>query len=209
MKPIPRHKSDPVVIGFHGMAGCGKNTACEMLSVKYADQLNPQVLAFGNRLKDATRTMFGLPPKVMQDNYKDEPLGAPFADETSFRDLVISMGDLARLLGGDDVFIRSLWSDVEYYAKLVNTRLILISDVRYPEECKAIQERGGLVVHLRHLGKRKRELTENSRGREEQHDTIPDGCVVVTNRGESLKDFTADLVRVVDAFLKEHNPTLV
>ena len=209
MKPVPRTFPRPVVIGFHGVAGSGKKTACDILAVKYADQLNPQTLAFNNRLEDATRTMFGLPPSVLSVHQKDKPLGGAFAEGTSFRDLVISLGDMAKLLGGDDVFTRALWEDVEYYAKLVNTRLILISDARDAEHCQAIKDHGGLVVHLRYMGQRRNELTKNSRGRDEQYDIAPPGSVTVINRGENLTDFAADLSRVVDTFVKETNKALV
>ena len=139
-KPSPicgwtNRDNQPLIIGFAGKARSGKDTAGTYLVDNY------QFLrySFAQPLKDATKIMFHLTDKQIENKEKPaEPWGR------SPRELYQRLGtDIARNIDinvwvkGADIFMRNNPG-----------RSIVVTDVRFSNEAFWIRDQGGIVVYL-------------------------------------------------------------
>ena len=125
----------PVVIGFAGKARSGKDTAGAYLVENY------QFLrySFAQPLKDATKIMFHLTDKQIENKEKAaEPWGR------SPRELYQKVGtDIARAID-PNVWVKG----AEIFKQDNPGRSIVITDVRFSNEAFWIRSQGGVVVFL-------------------------------------------------------------
>ena len=139
-KPFPicgwlNNDNQPLIVGFAGKARSGKDTAGAYLVDNY------QFLrySFAQPLKDATKIMFHLTDKQIENKEKEvNPWGRPP------RELYQKVGtDIARAIDvnvwvkGADIFMRENPG-----------RSIVITDVRFSNEAFWIRDQGGIVVYL-------------------------------------------------------------
>ena len=139
-KPFPicgwlNNDGQPLVVGFAGKARSGKDTAGAYLVENY------QFLrySFAQPLKDATKIMFHLTDKQIENKEKPaEPWGM------SPRDLYQRVGtDIARNI---DV---NVWvKGADMFVKKNPERSVVVTDVRFSNEAFWIRSQGGLVVFL-------------------------------------------------------------
>lgn len=140
-----------MIVGFVGFIGSGKDTAADYL-VNYHQFRRD---SFANTLKDAVAAVFGWDRTLLEgrttegrewreevDVWWAERLGIP---ELTPRRVLQHWGtEVCRDGFHDDIWIASLEN------KMRKTRdNIVISDVRFPNEIKAIQNAGGKVVRIK------------------------------------------------------------
>ena len=140
-----------MIIGFVGFIGCGKDTAADYL-VNYHEFRRD---SFANTLKDAVANIFGWDRTLLEGRTKEsrewrdqldlwwsERLNIPVLTP---RWVLQNWGtEVCRNHFHDDIWIASLEN------KLRKTKdNIVISDVRFPNEMKAIRKSGGIVVRIK------------------------------------------------------------
>lgn len=140
-----------MIIGFVGFIGSGKDTAADYL-VNFHEFRRD---SFANTLKDAVAAVFGWDRVLLEgrtkearewreqvDSWWSERLGMPHLTP---RWILQYWGtEVCRKGFHDDIWIASLEN------KLRNSKDdIVISDVRFPNEIKAIHNAGGLVVRIK------------------------------------------------------------
>ncbi|MHC4994197.1 MAG: hypothetical protein ACYTGQ_04000 [Planctomycetota bacterium] len=123
--------SDRLIIGFAGFARCGKTTSAE-LTEAFVRANHPDItihrMSMAGPIREALEVI-GVTKEGTPDMYRD---GAQ------------SLGAIARKY------------DMDWWVKLASTRLeanepgslSIFDDIRYPNEVRMIQERGGRVVFI-------------------------------------------------------------
>lgn len=132
-----------ILIGLTGRAHSGKDTAtCMIEAICLTAGINQQTFAFATPMRAALRAL-GVPQRyIEQPELKNElipELGA------SYRQLMQELGDMGRKVLPD------FW--VRYVARSISNLpdgvgLIVITDVRYPNEAEWIRANGGVIVQL-------------------------------------------------------------
>jgi len=140
-----------MIIGFVGFIGSGKDTAADYL-VNFHEFRRD---SFANTLKDAVACVFGWDRTLLEGRTKEarewrEQVDQWWADRLDMPTLTPRWvlqywgTDVLRNHFHDDIWIASLEN------KMRKTRdNIVISDVRFPNEIRAIHNAGGIVVRVR------------------------------------------------------------
>lgn len=131
------------LLGIHGKKRTGKDTVANILVDLFGNHTTP-VVAFADMLKAVCAEFSGIPIQYFYDDRKEE-VHESFGQ--SPRQLMIEMSDLLKGAYGQDVFlnrVRHLWED--RYRQ--DTRLMIVSDVRYENEAAWIRGEGGMILHL-------------------------------------------------------------
>lgn len=140
-----------MIIGFVGFIGSGKDTAADYLVNFHGFRRD----SFANTLKDAVAAVFGWDRVLLEGRTKEarewreqvdpwwaERLGMP---NLTPRWILQYWGtEVCRRGFHDDIWIASLENKLR-----TSKDDIVISDVRFPNEIKAIHNAGGLVVRVR------------------------------------------------------------
>jgi hypothetical protein len=139
-----------MIIGFVGFIGSGKDTAADYLVNFHGFRRD----SFANTLKDAVSAVFGWDRTLLEGRTKQarewreqvdpwwaERLGMP--DLTPRHILQYWGTEVCRQGFHDDIWIASLENKMRK-----TTDNIVISDVRFPNEIKAIHNAGGQVVRV-------------------------------------------------------------
>jgi hypothetical protein len=129
--------SDYKLVGFAGLIGCGKTTAAQFL----IKELQFHRVRFAGPLK-AMMAALGLSNMEIDDpNCKEQP-SALLCGKTP-RWAMQSLGtEWGRNLIGDDIWINAWKRSCEGYPHIV------VDDVRFPNEARAIKEANGLLVRI-------------------------------------------------------------
>jgi hypothetical protein len=138
-----------MIIGLVGFIGSGKGTVADIL----VDKHNFTKLSFADTLKDATAAIFGWPRSLLEGDTlasrefretPDEWWSKRFGYDFSPRIALQLMGtEAGRDAFHPDIWIYSLERKMELYPNVV------IADVRFPNEIKFIQSKGGFVVRVK------------------------------------------------------------
>lgn len=140
-----------MIIGFVGLIGAGKDTAADYLVNFHGFRRD----SFANTLKDAVAAVFGWDRVLLEGRTKEarewreqvdpwwaERLGIP---ELTPRWILQRWGtEVCRNGFHDDMWIASLENKMRK-----TSDNIVISDVRFPNEIKAIHDAGGIVVRVK------------------------------------------------------------
>ncbi len=121
------------VIGFSGKAGSGKNEAARALRLP--------TFAFAWTLKETANTLFNWPPGIEKD------VVDPFWGVAP-RDVYQWLGTATREKFVSYFWIKRLFYELEH----VDFPIVAITDVRYPDEVRAIEEKGGQVYRIERPG---------------------------------------------------------
>ena len=131
----------PMIIAFHGKAGSGKDTAAQYIISRFGEDLVRQ-FAFADPLKRVVMRTHGLSEKEVYDPVLKEIMtkGTPVTP----RHLLQSVGTIMREEIGPNVFVDAVST------KIASTKkpIVVVSDLRYPNEAEFVRGQGGLVVHL-------------------------------------------------------------
>ena len=116
--------SDKLYVGIGHKARQGKNTFADALHAQMPDS---RIIGFADALKVVCRDLYGMKEK--------DP------------ELLQRVGILMRKEYGDDVWIREL----AFTVKCVPESIIIIPDVRFPNEADFIKRNEGFLVHAQRL----------------------------------------------------------
>jgi hypothetical protein len=129
------------ILGLSGKIQSGKTTVAEYL-YKHLDNEDKSICGFSSKLKRSFLSMFGYEYSVD-------------ADDQDFKSSVHFCGKTNRLLMQEfGAKMREIWPDVwienwKYSLNyLPNDALVIVPDVRFVNEVKAIQDMGGIVIRL-------------------------------------------------------------
>ncbi|MHA6478933.1 deoxynucleotide monophosphate kinase family protein [Stutzerimonas sp. KH-1] len=133
-----------LIIGLHGLARTGKDTAARYLAAHYA----LLSYAFAEPLKAAIMQMFNLTAEHIEGALKEEPLPG----------IGKSPRQLMQLLGTDwgrDMVHRELWlllaeQNLNHMASLHQDPItgFILRDVRFENEADWVRSKGGVIVHI-------------------------------------------------------------
>jgi hypothetical protein len=140
-----------MIIGFVGFIGSGKDTAADYL-VNFHEFRRD---SFANTLKDAVSAVFGWDRTLLEGRTKEarewrEQVDPWWANRLGIPNLTPRWilqywgTDVCRNHFHDDIWIASLENKMRK-----TTDNIVISDVRFPNEIKAIHNAGGIVVRIK------------------------------------------------------------
>ena len=139
-----------MIVGFVGFIGSGKDTAADYL----VNFLGFRRDSFANTLKDAVACVFGWDRTMLEGRTKssrewreqrDEWWSQRLGREVTPRLMLQLWGtEVCRQGFHDDIWIASLENKMRK-----TTDDIVISDVRFPNEIKAIHNAGGIVVRIK------------------------------------------------------------
>lgn len=147
------------LLGLAGLAGSGKDTAAKVLrsegwhQIAYADILR-EVL-------EAIDPIVGLDTNTGKPKYLTNVIlnwGWNGYKESIYRDEIRRLIQRTGTEGGRDIHGPQIWINHTFERMIPDTRYI-ISDVRFPNEAKAIWDRGGKVIWI---GRPARQRMEHS-----------------------------------------------
>lgn len=170
-----------IIIGISGKKGSGKDTFSRLLEEQLVNSgFTVTIKAFANNLKECCALISGQFPWVFYDqNSKDKKAG--LLNMTN-RELMQKFGDLTRQLD-PDIWIK-LTLEPDYK---IAPDVLLITDVRFKNEVKAIKDRGGILIRI----KSDRSVAD-SHISETDLDDYPDFDLEINNNiGMSLEELNA------------------
>lgn len=140
-----------MIIGFVGFIGSGKDTAADYLVNFHGFRRD----SFANTLKDAVAAVFGWDRVLLEGRTKEarewrEQVDTWWAERLNIPELTPRWvlqrwgTEVCRKGFHDDIWIASVENKMRK-----TTDNIVISDVRFPNEIKAIHNAGGLVVRIK------------------------------------------------------------
>jgi hypothetical protein len=140
-----------MIVGFVGFIGSGKDTAADYLVNFHGYRRD----SFANTLKDAVAQVFGWDRVLLEGRTKEarewrEQVDTWWANRLNMPNLTPRLmlqlwgTEVCRNGFHDDIWIASLENKMRK-----TTDNIVISDVRFPNEIKAIHNAGGIVVRIK------------------------------------------------------------
>ena len=140
-----------MIVGFVGFIGSGKDTAADYLVNFHGYRRD----SFANTLKDAVAQVFGWDRTLLEGRTKEarewrEQVDTWWADRLKMPNLTPRLmlqlwgTEVCRTGFHDDIWIASLENKMRKTGDN-----IVISDVRFPNEIKAIHNAGGIVVRIK------------------------------------------------------------
>jgi hypothetical protein len=140
-----------MIVGFVGFIGSGKDTAADYLVNFHGYRRD----SFANTLKDAVACVFGWDRTLLEGRTKEarewrEQVDTWWAERLNMPNLTPRLmlqlwgTEVCRTGFHDDIWIASLENKMRK-----TTDNIVISDVRFPNEIKAIHNAGGIVVRIK------------------------------------------------------------
>jgi hypothetical protein len=144
------------IIGVTGLIGAGKSTVQRIIQ----EQFGHKALSFGKCIKDACAQMHPRWSRAMLEGDTDEsrmwrqqvdPFYAKKFDDPAYtprKALQLVGTECGRSIHAD-MWVVAAMHEVDAAAQDPNnTQRFIFSDVRFPNEVKAIRDRGGLIVHV-------------------------------------------------------------
>lgn len=133
-----------MIIGICGHKGSGKSTVAVMIE----ELLGYDVTMFAKKLKEVTCVLSGCTMSNLEDqNFKEQELVPPHLRayvpegvKPNYRAFLQYFGTEVMRRYNDNIWIDSTLSDCGENA--------IISDVRFPNEAKAIRDRGGIIIKV-------------------------------------------------------------
>ena len=141
MKPTKTNSVNrPMLIGIIGKKQSGKDTFARFLRAIDGDY---EVKKFAGKLKEVASVLTGYPMWAWEDEeYKNRQLGSTF-NNWSLRELLQYLGtEIFRNNLNNDIWVNLLFDSYSQGDKWI------ITDVRFPNELKAIQDRGGIIIKM-------------------------------------------------------------
>lgn len=137
-----------IIIGISGKKGSGKDTVAKLINDYVSHKYNFHIAAYADNLKEICSIIIAEPLAVFYDEYKKENHLIPKqfwinGEPTTPRQFLQHIGtELFRDKSG----IANIWIN-SLFATYKGGNLI-ITDVRFSNEVKAIKERGGIVIRV-------------------------------------------------------------
>ena len=176
-----------MLIGITGNKFSGKSTVAKMIS----EMLDYKVVSFADKLKDITCILGGCTREDLEDyDFKENKLVPDYlrpyclnAEKPTFRAFLQHFGSEVMRGVNDNIWIDCTLSNCGDNA--------IISDCRFPNEAKAIKERGGIIVKV----VRDNVTTSDTHQSETMIDSIDAEYVLVNTKSiETLRGAVRSLV---------------
>lgn len=134
------------IVGLVGKKGSGKDTVAAFMGCK--------TIAFADPLRTVVQTLFDLSPELMvgADKEKPGPMGVSYRRAMQIVGTEIVRKQIKDLLPELKVEDGQFW--VEHVRRTLQKmhaegeRKVVITDVRFPNEAKAIVDMGGRLIHV-------------------------------------------------------------
>ena len=131
-----------IIIGINGKKGSGKDTFASLLANELLGKLGLKVTlkAFADNLKKCCAIISNQHEwNFYSQDCKNKKAG--FLSMTN-RELMQKFGDLTRQIDPD------IWIKLALDINNVNTDVLIITDVRFKNEAKAIKDKGGILIRI-------------------------------------------------------------
>lgn len=171
-----------IIIGISGKKGSGKDTFALLLEDLFRKQeIKVITKAFADKLKECCAVISGQFEWIFYNQNAKNKKAGPFLNITN-RELMQKFGDLTRQLD-PNIWIK-LVLEPDYKT---NPDVLIITDVRFKNEAKAIKDKGGILIRM-----------ESDRSKEDNHKSETDlddynnfDLVINNNIGVSIKELQA------------------
>lgn len=200
------------LIGLSGKLGSGKSSAAKILM-----RLCPGFVerAFAHRLKEIVAVMTQTSVEFCYTEDGKNTVAPAFGK--TIGELQQGVGIIFRETYGADIWIKCLFADYDRLMAMSKTStdtpgqqkpsdrpLWIVSDVRFPNEVKAIKDRGGIVVRIEGdpMGVRARSKRDLKHISETALDTFTDWDVVIDNSVANMEQFEYKIKSMVLPKLK-------
>jgi len=141
-----------LVIAFSGFKGVGKTTFAKNLKdaidkVQYEGlQFNPVMVGLADAVKDEVAEVFGISLEELEELKRDETKKV-FGDLT-MRQYLIDYAEYKKQKGGKDIWAKKAWSRFLKKASDDKVNILIIPDLRFPEEQDFLKKKVGLLNFL-------------------------------------------------------------
>lgn len=133
------------IIGFSGKIMSGKSTVAKYLKENIPNSID---IAFADALKSLVSMFFGEGDEQTLDLNQQETKQKMHSCGKTYRQLLQEIGTHKMREVWPDIWIHNWRKRVLFYEHTQADVVILVSDVRFPNEVKAIQDLGGIVIRL-------------------------------------------------------------
>lgn len=134
-----------MLTGLTGAAGSGKNTVAEIIAESCTSGRMPRICAFADPLYECVSVITGLPVEVLRDRAVKE-MAIPWLGKSP-RELLQLLGtEWGRQAIHPEIWVRSLMERIKPW--LEDGVPVVVTDVRFDNEAKAIREAGGEVWRI-------------------------------------------------------------
>lgn len=190
-------------------AGAGKDTLANMLADEV--QANPTLydfslyrIAFADPLKRVCAMKTGTPLSAFyEQDLKEEPI--PELGGYTPRDIAQMEGTtFGRKIYGENIWIRALVSEVQSMKmRIMENLVVVVPDVRFPNEQAAIKEMGGFMYHVhRDVDSEFEKKIRASHGYSDSEVKLDSDGVTVINNNE-ISDLAVAATRILNC-VHEH-----
>ncbi len=135
------NKKTPLLVGFIGTVGSGKDTAADFLEDYYREQ-HPEKytfrFAFADIIKNIVNDTFGL-RTIDADTIKRLHTVKPFNGKT-LREVYQTFGESIKSHFGTNFWVAATIKELNETRKTINANLIMCTDVRYSYEAAALKK---------------------------------------------------------------------
>lgn len=142
----------PKILGLVGFIGSGKGTVAKILSEKY----NFRQDSFASTLKDVCASVFGWPRELLEGDTTESRIWRDQTDEWWANKLNIKNFTPRYALQniGTDIFRNHFNEDIWFHTmenrlRKNNEQDIIVSDIRFPNEIKFIQQYNGHLIRVK------------------------------------------------------------
>lgn len=183
-------KDKQYIIGLSGKIGAGKDTAAALIQ-KHYEQFTK--LAFAENIKKIVALLTGTTFEENMDREKRKKKIDAF--DATLGQLQQKVGNGMRDAVGKNVWVNAVISEPSKYK--------IVTDVRFPDEVKAIEAAGGIVIRInRTVDQSAPEFVNDLRPRDDITETALDDYhfdFIVDNNG-TLEDFEKHLLRIIKVY---------
>ena len=149
-------------LGLAGKKGVGKDEAARVLAVKLNQEgIATSITHFADPLKRLCHDIFGIPNELLWGSDEDKntltsvPKPIVGWGKSSEQAEFFTVRELLQYIG-TDLFRNQLqsevWANTPFVADWKSQDLVIIADVRFPNEVEKIREHGGAVFNIRRSG---------------------------------------------------------
>lgn len=152
MEQLKSNGVTPIIVGFIGEIGSGKDTAADLLTKAFREKYKTDIVfsfAFADVLKNIIHETFGLDTETA-DIIKRNSSVKPFNGKT-LRDVYQSLGENIKSYFGQNVWVDITMKRLKEEQNSLGASLITCTDVRYSYEAAALKkfaEDNGFEVKL-------------------------------------------------------------
>lgn len=181
---IPPGQGFPRIIGFTGRIGTGKTTSARIMAEKMAEFKDVVGLSFAFKLKAIARGMGWAGEK----------------DGPGRRLLQLLGTEVGRECLGEDYWVRH-WKnevlDVKSRFLHHNHLLILVDDVRFPNEAEAIREQSGIIIRISRANRPRNGKVDEHASEKEVDSITPNFVICNDGSMEDLKDCINEVLTLI------------